>query len=164
MFFIIPKEVDVPQARIPFVNWLIIALIILVFAFQVKTLLDYKVQREKEQQDRSISTQTQEQKQAEKPSLVDKFEPFFLDGWELKGIFGHMWLHAGFFHIAGNLLFLWVFGNAVCSKVGNFTYLLFYLCVGVFAAAAHLVFSGGTAIGASGAINGIVGMFLIFFP
>ena len=89
---------------------------------------------------------------------------YVMDGWNLKRLVGHMWLHAGFWHIFGNMLFLWLFGNAVCSKVGNILYFPFYLFLGIIAAASHNIFNGGPAIGASGAINGIVGMYLVFFP
>ena len=77
---------------------------------------------------------------------------------------GYMLLHAGPFHLAGNMIFLWVFGNAICAKVGNLAYVLIYLGLGVFSAMVHLVFDGMPAVGASGAINGIVGMFLIWYP
>jgi membrane associated rhomboid family serine protease len=88
---------------------------------------------------------------------------YVLDGWNMKGMVGHMWLHGGILHLFGNMLFLWLFGNAVCSKVGNLLYIPIYLGLGLIAAASHLIFDGGAAIGASGAINGIVGMYLVFF-
>lgn len=75
-----------------------------------------------------------------------------------------MWLHAGIVHMLFNLLFLWIFGNAVCAKIGNAIYLPFYLLFGLLAGIAHLIFQGGAAIGASGAINGVVGMYVVFFP
>lgn len=87
-----------------------------------------------------------------------------LGGSSLGGLLGHMFLHAGLLHLAGNLLFLWVFGNAVCAMVSNFVYPLLFLLFGVVAAAAHLAFDGSPAIGASGAINGIVGMALAMYP
>ena len=80
------------------------------------------------------------------------------------GLLTHMWLHADPIHLAGNLLFLWVFGNAICAKVGNFVYPFVYLVLGAFAGIIHMVFDGNPAIGASGAINGIVGMFLVLYP
>lgn len=89
---------------------------------------------------------------------------YILDGFNIKGLFGHMWLHAGFFHIVGNLIFLWVFGNAVCAKIGNILYLPVYIALGLFAAVAFNIFSAGKMLGASGAINGIVGMYLVFYP
>jgi membrane associated rhomboid family serine protease len=94
----------------------------------------------------------------------EKVRPFFLNGWTIKGLLGHMWLHGGLIHLFGNMLFLWIFGNSVCAKIGNVRYLFIYLGLGVIAGIAHLVFTGGIAIGASGAIYGIVGMFLAFFP
>lgn len=93
-----------------------------------------------------------------------KVKPFVLDGCKIKGLFGHIWLHGGLIHLLGNLLFLWIFGNAVCAKIGNFVYLPIYLVFGLLAAVVHLIFVGGPMIGASGAINGIVGMYLVFYP
>ena len=75
-----------------------------------------------------------------------------------------MWLHAGILHVAGNLLYLWLFGNAVCSKLGNLRYLPVYVGLGVAAGIGHLLFSEGRAVGASGAISGLIGMYLMFFP
>jgi len=90
--------------------------------------------------------------------------PFILTGWTLRGFFGHIWLHGGIMHLLGNMLFLWIFGNAVCAKIGNFKYFPIYVGLGLIAGFSQLVFSGEGGLGASGAINGIVGMFLIFFP
>jgi len=61
------------------------------------------------------------------------------------------------------MLFLWLFGNAVCAKIGNISYLPVYVGLGLAAAISHLALTGGRMIGASGAINGIVGMYLVFF-
>jgi membrane associated rhomboid family serine protease len=80
------------------------------------------------------------------------------------GLVGHLFVHAGLVHLLGNMLFLWVFGNAVCAKVGNLVYLPLYLLLGMLAAAAHLLIDGRPAVGASGAINGIVGFFLVLYP
>jgi membrane associated rhomboid family serine protease len=90
--------------------------------------------------------------------------PFILNGWKIRGLFGYMWLHGGILHLLGNMLFLWIFGNAVCAKIGNFRYLPIYLGLGLISGITQLVFGGGRAIGASGVINGIVGMYLVFFP
>ena len=93
-----------------------------------------------------------------------KVRPYILNGFELKGLFGHMWLHGGVLHLAGNMLFLWIFGNAVCANIGNLRYIPAYIGLGIVAGISQLVFMGGSSLGASGAINGIVGMFLVFFP
>jgi membrane associated rhomboid family serine protease len=95
---------------------------------------------------------------------VDWMAPYALKGWTLRGMLGHMWLHGGYLHLLGNMYFLWIFGNAVCAKVGNLLYLPIYVAAGLAAAIAHVSYQGGAAIGASGAINGIMGMFLVFFP
>jgi membrane associated rhomboid family serine protease len=87
-----------------------------------------------------------------------------LNGWRVSGLFGYMWLHANPIHIFGNMLFLWVFGNAVCAKVGNLAYIPVYIGLGLLAAVVHVRMDGATAVGASGAVNGVVGMFLVFYP
>ena len=96
--------------------------------------------------------------------VLGQIRPYILRGWTIKGLLGNMWLHGGILHILGNLLFLWIFGNAVCSKIGNLLYAPFYILAGIMAGIAHLMFQGGGMLGASGAINGVVGMFLVFFP
>jgi len=87
-----------------------------------------------------------------------------LDGSSPGGLLSYMLVHGNFVHLLGNMVFLWVFGNAVCAKVGNLTYVVFYVAAGIAGGMAHLVLDGAPTIGASGAINGIVGMYLIFYP
>ena len=94
----------------------------------------------------------------------DTLDALVLGGTSVTGLLGHMFLHAGLLHLAGNLVFLWVFGNAVCAMVNNLVYPLLFALFGVVAAAAHLAFDGAPALGASGAINGIVGMALAMYP
>jgi rhomboid family protein len=87
-------------------------------------------------------------------------------GW-LESIFVAMFLHAGWLHIGGNMLFLWVFGNNVEDRLGPIPYLLFYLVGGVAAFALQLVLAPGSAIptlGASGAIAAVLGAYLVAFP
>lgn len=78
-----------------------------------------------------------------------------------------MFLHAGWFHIIGNLLFLWVFGNNVEEYLGHFRYLLFYLAGGVAAAFAHIfthLDSVAPIVGASGAVAAVMGAYLVLHP
>lgn len=96
--------------------------------------------------------------------VTERLMPYVLQGWSAKGLFGHIWLHGGLVHLVGNMLFLWLFGNAVCAKIGNGFYVLLYLLFGLVAASVHLLIDGDPAIGASGAVNGVVGMFLVFYP
>jgi membrane associated rhomboid family serine protease len=94
----------------------------------------------------------------------ERTEPFVLAGWSARGLLGYMWLHDGYPHIIFNLIFLWVFGNAVCAKIGNVLYLPVYIATGLLAAVIHLTFDVRMAVGASGAIFGIVGTYLVLYP
>jgi membrane associated rhomboid family serine protease len=78
-----------------------------------------------------------------------------------------MFLHGGLLHIAGNMLFLWIFGNNVEDVMGRFKFTAFYLMVGVAGALAQIAISPFSAvpnIGASGAIAGVLASYLIMFP
>jgi len=82
-------------------------------------------------------------------------------------LFTSMFLHAGFFHIAGNMLFLWIFGDNVEDFFGHFTYLLFYLVCGIGAGLLHIFFNLSStvpALGASGAISGVMGAYMLLYP
>ncbi len=63
-----------------------------------------------------------------------------------------MFLHAGFMHLAGNMVILWVFGNAINDRLGHVGYAAFYLAGGVLAGLGHMMFSDAPVLGASGAI------------
>ena len=91
-------------------------------------------------------------------------ESMVLRDWDIGQMVGNLFIHAGILHLVGNMLFLWIFGNAVCALVGNVQYGFLYLFLGMVASATHLAFNGHPAVGASGAINGIVGMSLVLFP
>lgn len=76
-------------------------------------------------------------------------------------------VHGGFLHIGGNMLYLWIFGNNIEDVLGRFRFLLFYLVCGVIAGASHMILDPHSAvpmIGASGAIAGVLGAYLITFP
>ena len=78
-----------------------------------------------------------------------------------------MFLHGGWLHLLGNMLFLWVFGGSVEEEFGHLQYLFFYLVCGVGAAIVHTIFNWGSRIptvGASGAISGVMGAFVVLFP
>jgi membrane associated rhomboid family serine protease len=79
-------------------------------------------------------------------------------------LLGYLFAHAGIFHLAGNMVFLWVFGNAVCATVGNWAYLALYLGLGVFAGLVHMIVGGEPVVGASGAISGVVGVAVALYP
>ncbi len=78
-----------------------------------------------------------------------------------------MFLHGGWLHVIGNMLYLWIFGNNVEDSMGHFRFVLFYFLTGLAAAAAHLGFNPTSTvptIGASGAVSGVLGAYLLLFP
>jgi membrane associated rhomboid family serine protease len=82
-------------------------------------------------------------------------------------LFTSMFLHGGFMHILGNMLFLWIFGGNVEDRMGSIPYLFFYLICGLGSGIAQTAFSWGSnipSLGASGAIAGVLGAYIVFFP
>ena len=82
-------------------------------------------------------------------------------------LFSSMFLHGGWAHLGGNMLYLWIFGDNLERRLGSARYLLFYLACGVAAAFAHIAFNSQSSVptvGASGAISGILGGYLVLFP
>ncbi len=78
-----------------------------------------------------------------------------------------MFLHGGLAHLGGNMLFLWIFGNNVEDRLGHVRYLLFYLAAGIVATLAHIAVQPSSTVpvvGASGAIAGVMGAYLVWFP
>ncbi len=130
-----PYRIDTLFKHLPYANWAIMGLTVLVFLLLAGDLLP--------------------------DGLV---EAMVLDGWSATGLLGHTLLHAGFFHLAGNMIFLWVFGNAVCASTSNLWYPVYYAGFALAAAVAHIVCDGELAVGASGAINGVVGMAVAMYP
>lgn len=78
-----------------------------------------------------------------------------------------MFLHGGWLHLIGNMWFLWVFGNNIEDSMGHFRYLVFYLVCGILAALVHIYSEPDSmvpTVGASGAISGIMGAYLVLYP
>ena len=78
-----------------------------------------------------------------------------------------MFLHSGFFHLAGNMLFLWIYGDNVEHRLGPVWYLVAYLVTGAAATSVHAAFNSSSLlpmVGASGAISGVLGFYFIWFP
>jgi len=78
-----------------------------------------------------------------------------------------MFIHSGFMHLAGNVLFLWIFGNNIEDYLGKFKFLVFYLVAGLAAALLFVLFGPNSQVplvGASGAIAGVLGAYLVLFP
>ncbi len=117
-------------------------------------------------------------------SLGDRLQEFFLSaafipGFHLPGGADHgiplgldnallsMFLHGGFMHLAGNMLFLWIFGDNIEDRLGRFRFVLFYLLCGFAASYAQALIDPNSnipLIGASGAISGVLGGYLLLYP
>ncbi|MFQ5668154.1 MAG: rhomboid family intramembrane serine protease [Candidatus Binatia bacterium] len=85
----------------------------------------------------------------------------------LSALFSSLFLHAGFLHLAGNMLFLWIYGDNVEYRLGKAPYLLAYVGTGIAATLFHAAFALGSQlplIGASGAISGVLGFYFRWFP
>ncbi len=90
-----------------------------------------------------------------------------VEGQHLSGLFTHMFLHGGLMHLAGNMLFLWIFGDNLEDELGHVGFGLFYVASGLGAAMLQILaapYSTAPMIGASGAIAGVMGGYLLLFP
>ena len=144
----IPIRDQIPTRRTPVVNYLLIGINILVFILMW------------------LSGSSQE-------ALVEQFAMIpshFADGITFRDIltiFTSMFMHAGLAHIAGNMLYLWIFGDNVEDSLGPIKYLLFYLAGGVLASVTHILTNPGSqlpTVGASGAIAAVLGAYLVLYP
>ena len=131
---LIPYQIETLHLRYPIANWVIIGLCVLAF---LGLWLG--------------------------PLPAGMAEAMVLDGWG-PGLVGHVFLHGDFWHLAGNMLFLWVFGNSICANSNNLIYPVLFVAFGVLGGVVHLLVDGAPAIGASGAINGVIGMTLAMYP
>ena len=137
---LIPIRTDVPIRRTPVVNYVLIAVNVSVFAFVS-----------------AYSNSTGWLMLQERLMLWAESPRWYQ-------FVTSMFLHAGWWHLIGNMVFLWVFGNALNSKLGHGTYLMFYLACGLVAGVGQVLFQSGAVVGASGAIFGVVAGFVVLFP
>ncbi len=90
-----------------------------------------------------------------------------MNGEDYHTLFTSMFLHGGWMHLIGNMLFLWVFADNIEQIIGNINFLVFYIVGGLAAHAAHIFFNIDSTIptvGASGAISAVLGAYLVMFP
>jgi membrane associated rhomboid family serine protease len=145
----IPLRDRNPRTTTPWVNYILIALNLAGFAWELSLGVRFE---------------------ATLASVAFVPERFWQPGgWGADGMsmLVSMFLHAGWLHIGSNMLYLWIFGDNVEDRLGHFRYLVFYLACGFAATMAHAVLNAGSglpAIGASGAIAGVLGAYLILFP
>lgn len=144
----IPIRDQIPTRHVPIVNYLLIALNVLVFIFQW------------------LSGPNQE-------ALIYQFALIpvniadGLDVGDITDVFTSMFMHAGLLHLGGNMLYLWIFGDNVEDSMGPFKYLVFYLIGGIVASLTHILTNPSSAIptvGASGAIAAVLGAYLVLYP
>jgi len=137
-----------PSSRTPWVTWGLIAVNIVVFALYVPLLEDQR-------------------------ALAALFSTWGLvpgrvaSGGSPLPLVTSMFLHGGFLHLVGNMLFLWIFGDNLEDMMGKMGFLFFYLASGIGAAALHIAqapWSAVPMVGASGAIAGVMGGYLLLFP
>ncbi len=154
---LIPIGVDVPTNRRPWVNYLLIGSIIVISwtAFRNEEVLC------------RLSGLERTTREAESWGLtlteVDyEFNPSPVM-YPVLAITSSF-VHGGVWHLAGNMLFLWVFGNALNYKFGHLRYLSLFLLAALISGLAHYATSDLAAVGASGAVYGVMGAFLVFFP
>ena len=153
MFFILPLYDDNPTARAPLVTYLLIALCAGVFLWQLgqnQEAVAYSLGMIPAVVFGS----------ARLPTGLAQVPP-----WAT--IFTSMFLHAGWLHIGGNMLFLWIFGNNLEDALGHVRYLLLYLLSGVAAALCQGLSDPASTVpmlGASGAIAGVLGAYLLLYP
>lgn len=92
---------------------------------------------------------------------------FVTEGGHYYSMITAMFLHGGFMHLAGNMLFLWIFGDNLEEQLGHIRYLTFYIAVGLAAGFAQILTDPSSpvpVVGASGAIAGVMGAYLLLFP
>jgi|SRR6266852_2385196 len=150
----LPIRDDAPRSTVPFVNYFLIALNVAVFLFQM-----------------SLSS-----RELAGFAFTFGLVPARVDAWfagtvpaasALVPFFTAMFLHAGWWHLISNVWFLVIFGDNVEDHLGHFRYLFFYMTAGLVANLVHLFFnlhSPVIAVGASGAIAGVMGAYFLLFP
>jgi membrane associated rhomboid family serine protease len=153
---VVPLNDNNPTKITPYVTYILIAINILVFIYQL-----------------SLSSQELNQFFQTYALVPRRLTDGFSSGESallippVLTLFTSQFLHGGFLHLGGNMLYLWIFGNNIEEQLGRFKYLFFYLACGALAALAQWFFSMESevpALGASGAIAGVMGAYIIRFP
>ena len=151
----IPLKDDTPRTTFPFVAIAILCVNIAVFIYQL-TLGDFG-ERLFVMRAGAIPYELTRLRDLHPPDLVPI--PFT--------IFTALFIHGNLLHLGGNMLYLWIFGDNIEDRLGHFRFLLFYLIAGIVATLSHIALAPHShipLIGASGAIAGILGAYLLLFP
>lgn len=152
-----PLRDDAPCSTTPFVTFALIAVNVAVFVYQFSLAMESPgAQQTFIETFGAIPLRAEHALSGRYPLLAG-----------IGPVFTSVFLHGGWLHLIGNMWFLWIFGDNIEDELGHFTYLLFYLACGVVASVAHIVAnpeSALPAVGASGAIAGVMGAYLVRFP
>ena len=164
---LIPYTVDVPMERPPFANWLLI-LVTTIISLLVWTGSWSREAPSQEGRPKG-PRQIEQELEAVQHRLAKEHGPLPLalkpNAFSFFQLFSSLLVHADIWHLVGNMIFLFCFGNAVNAKLGQGLFLAAYFLLGVLDGVAWLLLGNGMpVVGASGAIMGIVGIFLVLFP
>ena len=146
----IPVRDEIRTRETPVVNYLLIAVNVLVFLLML-----------------SMSDTSLEAFFYEHAMIPANYMDGSVSFGDVMDIFTSMFMHAGLAHIGGNMIYLWIFGDNVEDRVGHGRYLIFYLVGGLVADLAHFLtdpYSPIATVGASGAISAVLGAYLMYFP
>lgn len=149
-----PLKDDVPSSRWPIVTVLIIAVNVLIFFWEKLNFLGFEA---------TILKWGLVPYELVHKVEVSSGEPVS----PVANVFSSMFMHGGFLHLGGNMLYLWIFGDNVEDQLGHFRFILFYLLSGVAAAFSFTYLfpdSRVPLVGASGAIAGVLGAYVLRFP
>src|SRR5260370_9365935 len=144
-----------PRQRVPVINPLLIVASVAVFIYQLA--LSAAAEKSLAYRLGMVPARGQDVLAGRGRSFGETFLP----------LLNSMFLHAGWLHLLGNMLFLWIFGDNIEDFFGHFRYLLFYFVCGIGAGFAHTLtnlYSTVPALGASGAISGVLGAYMVLFP
>ncbi|HOO47567.1 MAG TPA: rhomboid family intramembrane serine protease, partial [Deltaproteobacteria bacterium] len=166
-----------PRNFTPWINWILIAANIAVYIFITLPLSsagvdinDPTLREYLHHVSRSLPSGISLRQVLAQTSAYDLFT--FVHGYkpgapELSDLFFSMFLHGGFLHLAGNMLFLWIYGDNVEYRLGRAGYLITYLATGICATLFFSALAGNSMtplVGASGAISGVLGLYFLLFP
>src|SRR5437763_5413149 len=166
---LLPYSVDVPMERWPWANWLLIAATVVV---SIASWLTSESLRDVRDAIRLVSQDDPQQIQKESKRLERRLrEPpppalaLRRDHFGATQLFTYVFVHADVWHLIGNMVFLFCFGNAVNAKLGHVSFLVIYFLLGAVAGLCWLALGAGDAlVGASGAIMGVTGVFVVLYP
>jgi membrane associated rhomboid family serine protease len=172
---VIPLRDDNPTTRFAFVTLLLIAVNVFVYFVvqphggvdEAKFTLERAAIPCELRQREPLSVEEYQTRECDANTLGGPDQEFFPQKNVWLAVFTSMFLHGSILHLAGNMLFLWIFGNNVEDHLGHIGFTLFYFVVGVAAMGAHYLADTGSTqpvIGASGAIAGVMGAYLVLWP